>query len=88
MRAGFAGLTGTIAQSRAVEPVFSVQPPRRFTSAPLGAPAGRLHQRYSLNAFPHGLLEWYKKALVLSTLNHDRSLIFGNWRTYTSRPMS
>jgi len=55
MRAGFAGLTGTPARSRDVEPVFSVQPPRRFTSAPPCASAGRIHQRYSASAFSHGL---------------------------------
>ena len=58
MRAGFAGLTDTIAQSDAAEPVPSVQPPRRFTSPPLGAPAGQFHQRPSTSAFPHGLREF------------------------------
>ena len=37
--------------------MFSAQPPLRFTSAPLCASTGRLHQRYSTSAFPHGLLE-------------------------------
>ncbi len=47
-----------MARNRDVEPVFSVQPPLRFTSTSPCASADRLHKRHSASEFPHGLLEF------------------------------